>query len=347
MKRSRRTTLLDQLHPGLFDNIEGFGAADPAPFAEAAAEIVADTVQHLRVRAASEAEADTLAMPDVSRTSRLMFVSFGSGSSGNCAYLGTRSEGVLIDAGVERDVVLDGLRANGIDFEQAVRGIILTHDHADHVRAAYPLLRRHTDKYLWATPRTLSGILRRHNISRRLKDYHKPIYKEFEFAVGVLRITPFETSHDGTDNVGFSVRCGDTTFVVATDMGEATDRALHYMRGATALMVEANYDAHMLATGPYPQYLQARIRSERGHMDNEATAAHLAELWTPALRHVFLCHLSHDNNKPELALAAARAGLERAGATVVEADHASYNALRSGVQLIALPRFDASRLIIF
>ncbi len=351
MKRSRRTPRNLELQPGLFDNIEGFGAADAADaFEVVASDIVAETVAGMRRKAELEAEADTLAMAGTVGTDpeeRLMFVSFGSGSSGNCAYLGTRSCGVLIDAGVDRDFVIAELTRNGIDFRKAVRGIILTHDHGDHVRFAYPLLHRNREMSLWATPKTLAGILRRHNVSRRIKDYHKPVYKEFEFAVGPLAITPFDTIHDGTDNVGYAVRCGAEVFVVATDMGYATERAMHYMHTATALMVEANYDARMLATGRYPQYLQARIRGERGHMDNEDTAARLAELWTPAMHHVFLCHLSHDNNTPELALAAARRGLEQAGATVVDDSSAGYDALRRGVHLSALPRFEASRLVIF
>lgn len=340
MRRSRRTTRLPEAHPGLFDAIDSadtFGVAD----------IVADTVQRLRAEAATPDDSLAMAPAAVERSERLMFVSFGSGSSGNCSYIGTRTEGVLIDAGVDALEVRKRLRENGIDYERAVRGIILTHDHGDHVRYAYPLLRRHSDKFLWATPKALSGILRRHNISRRIKEYHRPIYKEFEFAVGPLAITPFETSHDGTDNVGFAIRYGAETFVVATDMGYATERAIHYMRGATVLMVESNYDAHMLATGRYPQYLQARIRGERGHMDNTATQALLAELWTPALHHVLLCHLSHDNNTPELALAACRAGLEQAGATVEQTASPAIARRPSVVRLAALPRFDSSPLYVF
>lgn len=338
MKRSRRTIRIPDGHPGLFDAVEGADACGVG------GEIVAAAVGRIRA-AARDADDDTLAMPAsaASRSERLMFVSFGSGSSGNCAYIGTRTAGVLIDAGVDASAVLERLRANGIDFERSVRGIILTHDHGDHVRAAYALLRRRSDKFLWATPKALSGILRRHNISRRIKDYHRAIYKEHEFAAGPLSITPFDTSHDGTDNVGFSIRHGAEVFVVATDMGCATERAMHYMASATALMIESNYDAHMLATGRYPQYLQARIRGAQGHMDNTDTAARLTELWTPSMHHVFLCHLSHDNNTPELALASACTGLQAAGARV------GFSAADrdATVQLSALPRFDASPLYIF
>ena len=119
------------------------------------------------------------------------------------------------------------------------------------------------------------------------------------------------------------------------------------MSTATVLMVEANYDSQMLATGRYPLYLQARIRGARGHMDNLDTGEHLARLWTPALHHVFLCHLSEDNNTPELALHAATAGLERAGATVLPADAPAYASGPGAVRLMALPRFDSSPLFFF
>ena len=330
MKRSRRTPRIPDNHPGLFDSLEPtdtFGVSD----------IVADAVRRVRARAASAApvaDDDSLAMaPEAARRSeRMIFISFGSGSSGNCAYFGTRSGGVLIDAGVDADTVRAALTANGIDFERQVQGIVLTHDHADHVRAAYPLLRRYPEKRLWATPKTITGLLRRHNISRRIKDFHQPIYKEFEFSAGPLAITPFETSHDGTDNVGFSIRAAGQTFVVATDMGFATERALHYIGEATALMIESNYDAHMLATGRYPQYLQARIRGPRGHMDNVDTARLLSDLHNTQLHHILLCHLSHDNNTPELALAAASAAVASAGISPV---------------LAALPRFESSPLYVF
>ncbi|MDE6160376.1 MAG: MBL fold metallo-hydrolase [Muribaculaceae bacterium] len=343
MKRSRRTSRIPDSHPGLFDSIDS--GADEFGINE----IVADTVQRLRARMAETAAADddmSLAVSDevARRSDRLMFVSFGSGSSGNCAYIGTRAGGVLIDAGVDAPTVLRMLKENGIDFDRQVLGVIVTHDHSDHVRAAYPLLRRHPEKRLWATPKTLTGILRRHNISRRIKDYHQPIYKEFEFTVGPLSITPFETSHDGTDNVGFSINCAGETFVVATDMGHVTERAAHYMRRATVLMVESNYDARMLAAGTYPQYLKARIRGERGHMDNADTATLLSGIWSQEVHHVMLCHLSHDNNTPELAVAAATEGLVQAGAKMVPA-----HAVRvpGSVHLFALPRFDASPLFVF
>lgn len=282
-----------------------------------------------------EAEAEVL---------KLRFLSFGSGSSGNCAYLGTEKGGILIDAGVDPARVVNTLLRSGVDMS-SVGGIILTHDHGDHVRYAYTLLRRFRHLRLYCTPKALNGLLRRHNISRRIKDYHQPIFKEFPFHLGPFVITPFEVSHDGTDNAGFHIRAGQHTFVVATDMGHITERADHYIRLANHLMIESNYDLNMLMNGSYPEYLKARIVGQCGHMDNAATACYLAEIRAPHLRNIFLCHLSHDNNTPETALSAVATALRDKGYTLGDFSGA-IDTRDADIQLMALPRFDPTSPII-
>ena len=134
----------------------------------------------------------------------LRFISFGSGSSGNCSYVGTESGGVLIDAGVDYENVFDTLRANGVT-PNMVKGVCLTHDHSDHIRYAYGIARKYNHIRIYCTNRALNGILKRHNVSRRIKEYHQPIFKEIPFKLGELTITAFEVPHDGLDNSGFFV----------------------------------------------------------------------------------------------------------------------------------------------
>lgn len=272
--------------------------------------------------------------------SRLTFISFGSGSSGNCAYIGTESSGILIDAGIDPTKVAAALLRAGIDMS-SVAGIILTHDHGDHIRYAYAFLRRHRHLRLYCTPKTLNGMLRRHNISRRIKDYHQPVFKEFPFHLGQMVITPFEVSHDGSDNVGYLIQAGQHRFVVATDMGVITPRADYYMRLAHHLMIEANYDLDMLLNGSYPEYLKARILSATGHMDNKATAAYLADIVTPQLQNIFLCHLSHDNNNPATAIATVTDALKAKGKSVGDFS-GSIDLRGADLQVMTLPRFDTT-----
>ena len=285
-----------------------------------------------------------LAPESLSVPETLRFMSFGSGSSGNCSYLGTPSCGILIDSGCDNNRVLAELAANSVD-PLTIRGILLTHDHGDHVRYAYAILRRFKHMRLYATPKAMTGLLRRHNMSRRIKDYHTPIYKEFPFKIGPFTITAFETSHDGTDNAGCYVEGAGTSFVVATDTGTITSRADFYIRQTKNLMIEANYDVEMLRTGRYPVYLKARSASTSGQMDNADTARYLAAV-TPAtgFRRIFLCHLSQDNNTPQKALSAVRNALEEAGVEVAPASVAA--SFDERLHIAVLPRLESSPMVV-
>lgn len=289
--------------------------------------------------------ADPLPQMSGTGTTPLRFISFGSGSSGNCAFIGTDRYGFLIDAGVDGGKVEGTLRSHGYNMFQ-VNGIVLTHDHHDHVSHAYSILRRHPHMALYCTPRALTGLLRRHSISRRIREYHRPIYKETPFNIKDFIVTAFEVSHDGTDNVGYFIEMADKKFVVATDMGFIGERASFYMNQATALMIESDYDADMLRRGTYPEYLKARIVAEKGHLSNLQVAEFLGKAWSPHMRHIFLCHLSKDNNTPEIATLSASQALTAAGATAVGDASESLETRDAPVQLYALPRFDPSPLFV-
>lgn len=290
--------------------------------------------------------------PTVARRAPMIrFMSFGSGSSGNCAFLTDGTTGLLIDAGVDTDHVERSLARNGYSMD-CVKGILLTHDHGDHVRNVYKIVRYHKHICLYCTPKAFGGIMRRHSVSRRLKDYFQAIYKEFPFKIGNWEITAFEVSHDGTDNAGFFMTNGDQRIAIATDLGCITDRVRYYMSQARNIIIEANYDADMLAHGPYPEFLKARIAAANGHLDNNVMAQFVAELATSSdqLQRVFLCHLSHDNNTPAVALKTIGNALETAvehikivkDDTLPPADPS-----RRILLLDALPRFEASMLYTF
>ena len=278
---------------------------------------------------------------DLHEYKTLKYISFGSGSSGNCSYLGNDDGGILVDAGVDIKHVIAELEKNGIAPE-SIKGICLTHDHGDHIRYVYSFLRKYKTINLFCTNRVLTGILRKHNISRRIKDYHVAIYKEIPFKLAGFEITAFEVSHDGSCNSGFSIAYNNRNFVIATDMGKVTERAHHYISEADYLMLESNYDAKMLDNGTYPEYLKSRIRSEIGHLDNEVAAALLAEIYSKRLKYVFLCHLSKDNNTPEIARATIVKALTGKGISVGEGEETLVDRTKD-VQLVVLPRYDATR----
>lgn len=268
------------------------------------------------------------------------YVSFGSGSSGNCSFLGNENGGVLIDAGIDPEHVYRDLEANGIKLSK-VKGILLTHDHADHIRYAYKIVRENKYMRIYCTPRLMGGLLRHHNVSRRIKDYQVSIFKEIPFFLAGMKITAFDTSHDAIDNMGFSFEAGGKHFVVATDMGVITERAAHYMQQANYLMIESNYDRTMLDTGKYPEYLKARVRGAKGHLDNEVAAQFVSSNYHDGLKWVFLCHLSNDNNTPDVALQAMMRALKERGVSVGDGSFAPIEREKD-IQVYALPRYDTS-----
>lgn len=287
----------------------------------------------------------------------LCFISFGSGSSGNCAYLGTPRGGILIDAGIkppprtnrkhkprEDDDVLDFNQAiallgrNGVPAD-AIKGVLLTHAHQDHMRCLYPALNRCRCS-VYCTMGVMSQMMRRSRISGRIHDYHVPIFKEIPFRILDMEITAFETCHD-VKSVGFSIEYEGERFVVGSDMGSITERAAYYMSRANYLMIESNYDYSMLIHGDYPPMLKDRVLRHDGHLDNAEAARFVADNYHDGMKHVFLSHLSKDNNTVEIALSTMRRALEDKGLSVGDASNAADQRNRN-VQIYALPRYSAS-----
>ena len=129
----------------------------------------------------------------------------------------------------------------------------------------------------------------------------KIIEKDVPVEIGDFLVTPFRVPHDSTDNVGYRIECQGVVFCMMTDVGFLSDEMKPMISDANYLVLEANYDEEMLKAGPYPEHLKARIVGTGGHLSNVECGKALAENASPALRHVWLCHLSEENNHPELA----------------------------------------------
>lgn len=230
----------------------------------------------------------------------MRFFSFGSGSCGNCYYLSNGEEAVLIDAGVgvrrmKRDVTVYGVPLH------FVRGILITHDHADHIKSA-GYLSSGLNLRVYTTHKVHEGMLHNYHAVKKVEaGMRVDVEKDETFQIGAFRITPFDIPHDSKDNVGYEIACGDEVFCLMTDVGAPTEAVQAHVRRCNYLVIEANYDPEMLQIGPYPAYLKKRIASGKGHMSNVQTAQVLADNFHENLRNVWLCHLSEENNHPELA----------------------------------------------
>ena len=264
----------------------------------------------------------------------IRFLSLSSGSSGNCYYLGTDTYGILIDAGISARQIKKSLAANGIAFESIV-AVCITHDHADHIRGA-GYVGEKCGIPVYTTQTILNGMNRCYAMTQKIYSVGRPILKENPFTIRDFTVTAFEVPHDGTDNVGYRVEVCGRCFVFATDLGYIPDSVAAYLQQAYCLVLEANYDREMLQQGSYPYYLKKRIVSRSGHLCNNDTAEFLATHYHPGLEYVFLCHLSRENNTPELACRTIEARLLQ-----------SNIAVGRDVQLATLPRNTASELYLF
>ena len=223
---------------------------------------------------------------------KVKFISLASGSSGNCYYIGTEKYGILIDAGIAVRTIKKSLKEVGIGME-TIRAVFVTHDHADHIKAVGGLGEKlHIPVY--TTARIHEGINKSYCMTEKLHSSVHYLEKEEPMVLEDFHIESFEVPHDGTDNVGYCIEIDGKVFSFLTDLGEITPTAAKFIR-------KANYDDEMLRMGTYPQYLKERITSRTGHMSNIATAEFLAENITEDLKYIWLCHLSKDNNHPELA----------------------------------------------
>ena len=242
----------------------------------------------------------------------MRFISFSSGSCGNCSLLLGPRSGILIDAGVSFRRVKKELEAVGLSLEQ-ISAVLVTHDHGDHIRSLGSFCKR-LSMPVWTTP-VLHGALSRHpftsawigacrqNLERGVWN---PVTPDFD-------VQYFEVPHDATQTVGYAIRCADDLFVLMTDLGHVPPEAMKWGSQATTLVIESNYDVDMLLGGSYPQELKNRIVRGAGHLSNDDCARAVQGLLHPGLRQIFLCHLSGNNNTPQLAYDCTAAALKSAG----------------------------------
>ena len=244
------------------------------------------------------------------------FFSMGSGSSGNCYYLGTREYGILIDAGVGIRTVKKALREYGVSFDK-IKAVLITHDHTDHVKTVGCF----GDKFnipIYTTDTIHEGIQRNRIVQANLYQTKRIIEKDVPFTIGEFSVTAFQVPHDSIDNIGYHIEFEGQSFVLITDIGCITDKVREYACRANHLVIEANYDEYMLQNGRYPYYLKQRIGNGMGHLSNRLSAEFIASIYNERMQNIWLCHLSQDNNRPEIAFSAVEEALKSKGCKVGE-----------------------------
>ena len=230
----------------------------------------------------------------------LKFISFGSGSSGNCYYLYTETDGLIIDIGVGIRTLKKQFKEYGLSLSK-IHHILITHDHADHIKSVGSMSYDY-QLPVYATKTVHNGIDRSYCVQRKVnQEYRRMLVAGETIQIGEFTVTPFSVPHDSSDNVGYQIEAEGVTFVIITDAGCITDEMAERIGRADYLVIEANHDIEMLNGGPYPEHLKVRIKSKTGHLDNKSCGEAIAQHMSEHLRHVWLCHLSEENNHPELA----------------------------------------------
>ena len=223
---------------------------------------------------------------------------FASGSSGNCALVSDGETHILIDAGISARRICAGLTAQDV-APADLAGVLVTHEHSDHVKGLAVLLRRDPTA-VYALPAVCAAL--RKLLPERTDCLHEIAPGE-PFCLGDVRVTPFPTPHDAAGSCGYRLD-GSARFGFCTDLGTVTDAVRAALCGVDCAVIEANHDPELLRTGPYPIYLKRRIASDHGHLSNESAGALAVYLAENGAQQLILGHLSRENNTPRAALTA-------------------------------------------
>ena len=228
------------------------------------------------------------------------FISLYSGSSGNCSVVRSGGAYLLVDMGKGVRVTTGALREAGLDASDC-KGILVTHEHSDHVKGLGTFLKRHPLPVYGAGP-TLAALEAAGLLPAACPVCLLDPDRGEEADVAGFGVRAFPTSHD-VPCVGYRITTPDgKTMAIATDLGTLTPAVHAALDGCDLVALESNYDPYMLHNGPYPYYLRARIEGPRGHLSNDECSEKLLELVQGGCEKFALCHLSQENNTPPLAL---------------------------------------------
>ena len=248
----------------------------------------------------------------------LKFSILSSGSGGNSVYIEADGKRILIDAGLSEKKLSQRMAhidrsLNGLD------AVFATHEHTDHIRGMGPLLRKHQLSLY-----TTEGTYKRACHSLGKLPGFTPIRAGQPVEFGELIVEPYATPHDAEESVAFVIHYRGLRLGIATDLGKVTAEVTSKLQKLDALLIESNHDVDMLDAGPYPWVTKRRIKSDVGHLSNEACGEMLSAVKHSGLRLVVLMHMSETNNLPELARITARQALGQDDSTkmiIAEQNH--------------------------
>jgi phosphoribosyl 1,2-cyclic phosphodiesterase len=225
----------------------------------------------------------------------MRFSILASGSKGNSCYIETDSARILVDAGLSAGEIERRLKWVGVEA-RSLDGIIITHEHGDHIKGAGPLSRRHKIP-VYLNQKTFEGG------SKQLGRLPMPVITQTgkPYAIRDICVETFTKCHDAADPVGLLLSFNGVRMGVATDLGRSTHLIEDRLKNCRVLILEFNHDPVMLDEGPYPLFLKQRIKGRDGHLSNDQAGELLRVLCHQNLDHVAIAHISEINNHPDKA----------------------------------------------
>jgi phosphoribosyl 1,2-cyclic phosphodiesterase len=177
---------------------------------------------------------------------------------------------------------------------EKLRAVFITHEHGDHIKGLRSIVKKYKLPVYLTTRTLVQGRL-------KLKEQFVKHFFSFEpIRLGNLLITAFPTFHDACDPHNFVITCNRVNVGIFTDIGSPCKNVIHHFKQCHAAFLESNYDEHMLESGGYPYALKNRIRGGWGHLSNNQALRLFMEHRPPFMSHLFLAHLSENNNRPEI-----------------------------------------------
>ncbi len=229
----------------------------------------------------------------------MIFCNLGSGSKGNATYIESGKTALLIDQGFSNKEICRRMREINLHPE-AIRAIVLTHDHGDHYRGIGVFARKF--KIPVYMTRLTQAVLP-DNVLKKI------IVKNFvsgdTLQIGDIQLKSFHIPHDATDPVGFIISGNGKNIAHLTDIGKPLQSVIYQLKeyDFNLVFLESNHDPVMLKTGPYPLKVQMRIKSRDGHLSNEESLELFQQLnQNGTMKHLILAHLSEENNHRDLVI---------------------------------------------
>lgn len=228
----------------------------------------------------------------------MRFTILASGSTGNAAIIDTPDAKLLIDAGLSAKRLEQLMEARQWNPKQ-LDGILVTHEHSDHIKGLRVLARKY-ELPVFANANTWKAMEKH---AEDIPDNKREIFETGgSKAFGSLRVESFAISHDAAEPVGYCFYHNEMKLSFATDLGYVSEKVLEKIVDSDVLILESNHDVEMLRVGHYPWNIKRRILSDVGHLSNEAAGETLSQIVIAGkVRRVYLAHLSRDHNVMDLA----------------------------------------------